>query len=152
VLLAVQYPRQTNTITQPWVHYIHTAMPHASCTLLCASCQPLPPPKKKFSPFLTGDINPQSSHWNNGKMKIAYNSAYIQKCLILPSPSNPLLCMSIFVPISKKLLHRTQILNCAMPSADESNNSATGKLHPQCSATCVLYVTFVTLHCPIPKK
>jgi len=27
---------------------------------------------------LTGDINAQSSHWNNGKMKIAYNSAYVQ--------------------------------------------------------------------------
>jgi len=31
--------------------------------------------KKKFAPSLTGDINPQSSNWNNKKMKIAYNSA-----------------------------------------------------------------------------
>ena len=34
--------------------------------------------KKKSAPSLTGDINPQSYHWNNGKMKIAYNSAYVQ--------------------------------------------------------------------------
>jgi len=32
----------------------------------------------KFVPSLTGDINSQSSHWNNGKIKIAYNSAFIQ--------------------------------------------------------------------------
>jgi len=36
---------------------------------------PFPP---KFAPFLTGDINTKSSHWNKGKMKIAYDSAYIQ--------------------------------------------------------------------------
>jgi len=30
------------------------------------------------SASLTEDINPQSSHWNNGKMKIACNSAYVQ--------------------------------------------------------------------------
>jgi len=35
-------------------------------------------PKKKFAPFLTGDIHAQSSNWNNGKMKIACNSAYVQ--------------------------------------------------------------------------
>jgi len=27
---------------------------------------------------------------------------------------------------------------CTMPSADESNHSAAGTLHPHCSATCVL--------------
>ena len=27
---------------------------------------------------LTENINPQSSYWSNVKMKIAYNSAYIQ--------------------------------------------------------------------------
>jgi len=32
----------------------------------------------KFAPSLTGHIHTQSSHWNNGKMKIAYNSAYVQ--------------------------------------------------------------------------
>jgi len=36
-----------------------------------------PHKKKKFAPSVTGDINPQSSHWYNGKMKIACNSAYI---------------------------------------------------------------------------
>ena len=37
-----------------------------------------PPQKKEISSFLTEDINPQSSHWNNGKMKIACNSAYVK--------------------------------------------------------------------------
>jgi len=36
-----------------------------------------PSPKKKFASSLTGDINVHSSHWNNGKMKIVYNSAYV---------------------------------------------------------------------------
>jgi len=44
--------------------------------------------KKKFAPSLTGDINAQSSNWNNGKMKIAYNSAYVQtetfNCTLTP--------------------------------------------------------------------
>jgi len=40
-------------------------------------CCPIPP-KEKFSPSLADDINPESSHWNNGKMKIACNAAYIQ--------------------------------------------------------------------------
>ena len=35
----------------------------------------------------------------------------------------------------------------AMPTADESNHSGAGTLHPHCSATFFLYVT---LHCPIP--
>ena len=34
--------------------------------------------KKKLAPPLNGDINPQSSDWNNIKMNTAYNSAYIQ--------------------------------------------------------------------------
>jgi len=51
-------------------------MTHASYTLHLA-VQP-PPKKKKYAPSLTGDINPQSSHRNNGKIKIAYNSANIQ--------------------------------------------------------------------------
>jgi len=36
---------------------------------------------------------------------------------------------------------------CAMTTADESNDSAAGTLHPHHSATCFLYVT---LHCSIP--
>jgi len=38
------------------------------------------PPKKKIKeifPSLAEDINPQSFHWNNGKMKIACNSACV---------------------------------------------------------------------------
>jgi len=52
------------------------AMSHAY-TLQFASC-PIPLPEKKFAPSLTGDNHAQSSHWNNGKTKIAYNSAYAQ--------------------------------------------------------------------------
>ena len=36
------------------------------------------PPPNYFAPSLTGDINAQSFHWNNGKMKIAHDSAYVQ--------------------------------------------------------------------------
>jgi len=76
----------------------HSAMgtlhPHgnATCILYVTLRCAIPPPK--FAPSLTGDINPQSSHWNHGKMKTAYDSAYIQKRSILPSPSKPLLCIS----------------------------------------------------------
>jgi len=53
-------------------------MPHASYMLHCTSC-PIPlSQKKKIVPSLTGDTHSQSSHCNNGKMKVAYNSAYIQ--------------------------------------------------------------------------
>jgi len=69
-----------------------------------------PSPKKKFVPSLTGDINSQSSHWINGKMKIVFNSAYVQIEIpsILPSRSKPVLCtcISIFVSASKKSLRR----------------------------------------------
>jgi len=33
-------------------------------------------------PSLTGDTNLQSSHWNNGKMKIAYNFAFGQAIIV----------------------------------------------------------------------
>ena len=75
VLLATQCPLQTSLITQPWVCYIHTTVPHASYTLHCFVW--FLPPKKKFSISLTGGINPRSSNWNNGKIKISHNSAYI---------------------------------------------------------------------------
>ena len=39
-----------------------------------------------------------------------------------------------------------QILSHAVPTADESNHSAAGMLHPHCSATCVLYDTLL---CPV---
>jgi len=32
----------------------------------------------KFARSLTGDINIHSSHWNNEKMKIVYNSPYVE--------------------------------------------------------------------------
>jgi len=35
-----------------------------------------------------------------------------------------------------------------MSTADESSHSVMGTLHPNCSATCVLYVTLLILHCP----
>jgi len=53
-------------------------MPPASYTLHYTLAVLFPLPKKIFAPSLTGDIHTQSSHWNNGKMKIAYNSAYVQ--------------------------------------------------------------------------
>ena len=59
VLLAAQHQLQTNLITQQRVCYIHAAMPHVSYTVLSDSL-----PSKKICPFLTGDINPQSSRWN----------------------------------------------------------------------------------------
>jgi len=43
-----------------------------------ALSNPLPPPQGKCATSLTGDINLQSSYCNNGRMKIAYNSAYVQ--------------------------------------------------------------------------
>jgi len=65
----------------------HSAMvtlhPHRSATcvlyvtLLTLHC-PIPPKEKKSAPSITGYINPQSSNWNNGKMKIACNCAYVQ--------------------------------------------------------------------------
>jgi len=103
--LHAQYPLQTNPVTQLRVRYIYTAMPHASYTLHCASC-PIPLPKKKFAFFLTGDIHAQSSHWNNGKMKIAYNSAYVQIETFSFTFAQQAI-MSIFVPTSKKSLYRT---------------------------------------------
>ena len=39
--------------------------------------------------------------------------------------------------------------NCVMPTADESNHSAAGTLHPHQSAACFLYVI---LRCPILLK
>jgi len=67
------------------------------------------PQQKRFSPSVTGEINAQSSHWNNWKMKIASNSAYVQiEMFNFTLPSKPLLCISIFVPTSKTSL-------CQMP-------------------------------------
>jgi len=45
--------------------------PHGNATCIT-------PNKHEICPFLTGDTNPQSCHWNNGKTKTAYNSAYVQ--------------------------------------------------------------------------
>jgi len=61
VLLA-QCKLQTSPIAQPRVRYIHTAVPDPSCSIT--------PPCQKIVPSLTGDINPQSSHYNNGKWKL----------------------------------------------------------------------------------
>jgi len=54
---------------QPWVRYIHTAVPYASYVKLTLCCLiSLSPPKKRILPFPTGDLNSQSFHWNNGKI------------------------------------------------------------------------------------
>jgi len=89
---------QTNPITQPQVRYIHMAI-HMRPARYTALAVRSPLSKKEICPFLTGNINPQSSHWNNEKMKLAYNSATSrQKLSNLPSPGKPLLCISISVP------------------------------------------------------
>ena len=41
------------------------------------------------------------------------------------------------------------VTNCTMPTADKSNHSAAGMLHPHCCATFSLYIT---LRGPIPPK
>jgi len=74
---------------------------------IALSDSPLP---EIFVPSLNGDINAQSSNCNNGKMKIAYNSAYVQiETFNFTFPSKPLLCISIFVPTS--VLCRTRNIN-----------------------------------------
>jgi len=67
------------------------------------------PPKKKFAASLTRDINSQSSHWNNGKMKmkIAYNSACAQTETFNFTFVQQAVHMYFFVPTSEKLLCRT---------------------------------------------
>jgi len=40
-------------------------------------------------PILTGDINPNIFNWDNGKIKLAYNCAYIQRGTLTPSTSKP---------------------------------------------------------------
>jgi len=57
------------------------AMPHASYTLHCTS-RPIPPSQKRNLPLVTGDIQAQNSNWNNGKMKIAYNT-FTQQAIIV---------------------------------------------------------------------
>ena len=89
-------------ITQPWVCYIHTAVPRVSYTLRCDVR--FPQIKKKCA---TGDINPKSSHWNNGKMKIAYNSAYIQVETVNFTITLHAVIVYFSVPTSKKSLCRT---------------------------------------------
>jgi len=75
VLLAAQCPLQTSPVTQPRVCYIHSVM---HMRLISYTAFSDSHPDKTFAPSLTGDINAQSSHWNSGKMKSAYDSAYVQ--------------------------------------------------------------------------
>ena len=76
--LHVQYPLQTNPITQLWVSYIYTAMTHASSTLHCAS-SPIPLPKKRNLPLPKLEIfTPKDPIGTMEKWTIAYNSAYVQ--------------------------------------------------------------------------
>jgi len=51
---------------------------HASRHAIYVTLRCKYPQENKFAPSLTEDMNPQSSHWKNWKMKIAYNSAYLQ--------------------------------------------------------------------------
>jgi len=74
VLLAAQCPLQMNPITRYSIRYIHMAIPHVSYSLHYAILFS----SLKIFPSLTEDINPQSSNWNNGKIKIAYKSTFVQ--------------------------------------------------------------------------
>ena len=42
--------------------------------------------------------------------------------------------------------------SCTIPTADETNHSATGTLHPHANARCVQYVILHCLITPIPSK
>jgi len=57
VLPAAQCPLQTSPITQPRARYIHTALPHASCTLHCAVRLARPHKTKEICPSLPNIIN-----------------------------------------------------------------------------------------------
>jgi len=97
-----------NAVTQPQVCYIHMAMPHALHSVCCTALTVRSPSlKKKFASSLTGDINPQSSHWNNRKMKIAHNSAYVQMEAVNFTFALQAVIVYFFVPTSKKSLCRT---------------------------------------------
>jgi len=164
----MQCPRQTSPIIQPQVCYIHTAVPHASYKLNYTVRRPAPK-RKKFGPSLTGDINIQSSCWNNGKMKIAYNTAYVQTFT-----GQPLLCISISVPTSKKLLcqmpnitvqagyHLPIILNYILIASEELNMTIystavliSDKLAKtyvsQCEHQCTHNLHYAKFPCRLPK-
>jgi len=83
---------------------------HTTCILYvnCANF-PIPLPRKEIYPFLTGDICAQNSHWNSGKMKIAYNSAYVQIETFNFTLAQQAIIVYVYVPTSKKLL-------CRMPN------------------------------------
>ena len=90
-----------------------TLHPHRSATrvLYVTLCCPILP-SKKIAPSLTGDINPQSSHWNNGKMKIFYNPAYVQReTLNFIFARRAVIVYFIFVPTSMKSLCRMPNIN-----------------------------------------
>ena len=114
-------------------------------------CSAPPQKKKKFVLSLTGDINPQSSQWNNGKTKIAYNSTYVQIEIFNFTFGQQSIIVYVYRCSNIQEITMPNAKSYAMPTADESNHSVTGTLHPQCSATCILYITLVTLHCPIPQ-
>jgi len=77
--LHVQYPLQTNPITQLYGYATSTRQGHMRPIRYTALAVLFPlPKKKKFAPSLTRDIHAESSHWNNRKIKIAYNSTYVQ--------------------------------------------------------------------------
>jgi len=126
-------------------------MLHACYILYCAVRFPHPS-KKKFSPSVTGDIDLQSSHWNNGKMKIAYNSAYVQIEIINFTFAQQAVIVYSLFQLPRNCYAQCQILSCTMPTADKSKHSAMVMLHPHCSATCVLYVTLYFRSPPTPAK
>ena len=94
---------------------------------------------------LTGDINPQISHWKNAKMTIAYNSAYDQTGTFTSPPQSHLERAESSTFMAGNGLTRC-VCYCAMLTADESNHSATSTLHPHCTDGHTT-TTYTTLNC-----
>jgi len=88
-------------------------------------------------------------------MKLAYNSAYIQiESVNLPLPSMPLLCISFFVPMSKKLLCQMPNIKLCNTHCREvlslSHRYATSTLH--CHMHPMRYIADIVLSHPDPRQ
>jgi len=101
---------------------------HACATLYYTVGFP-PKKQKKFAPSLT---NPQSSRWNNGKMKISCSSAYVQtETLNFTFARQAILCICLFVPTAHVAIFAmtTQCYNLTSRNSlllQQSQNSGNG--------------------------
>jgi len=78
----------------------------------------------------TGDINPQISHWNNGKIKSAYNYAYVQTGTFKTPPQSQLVRAPSPPSWQRMDSSAACATICPMATADKSNHWSTGTLHP----------------------